>query len=415
MKILLEKYPDYIWVLEEDFETKDVSGANPINVQGKMFPESDVLKAVELSGVASDYGGCGPIAMMGIMDYFARYLGYTEIIEDPTNSNDRVELARYILENVMAYNFGSSGDKATLVLPGDYVKGYDDIIMAFGLSEFFSAESDLTLFGGRANSYWNIVVENIQKGLPVTFYTGTASGKGTFAEHYTNIYGYEKWIGINLDTYEKKEKKFIKARVNWSEEKYDSDIYCDADIFNDKMIGLITYDIKYQRGYNVYASDFAEEFVNSSGGGQYFFDPISTPVTVDEDRMIYTERLRCSYIENQYLVLSPARKDAGRAYLDIELPHSASSITFDASLWSDSEGIFYERFIIQYYKDGEWINHVEYDLDTFSIFKYEMKTYHLLFSKDVKRIKFLAEYSKPDGDRNKGRIVLDNLKFNYNI
>ena len=31
--------------------------------------------------------------MMGILDYFARYRGYTSIMDNPTKSDDRIRLA----------------------------------------------------------------------------------------------------------------------------------------------------------------------------------------------------------------------------------------------------------------------------------------------------------------------------------
>jgi hypothetical protein len=178
------------------------------------------------------------------------------------------------------------------------------------------------------------------------------------------------------------------------------------------MIGLITYDINYGNSYDIYASDFAEEFVNSNGGGQYFFYDKETPVSTANGRMIYTHRKRCSYIENQYLVLSPNRANAGEAYLDIQLPHSASKVSFTASLWSSLEGINNETFKIQYYSNG-WHDHVSFDLSTFSKLKQYPNEYTVLMPKNITRFRFIANHSNPSGDRNKGRIILDNLNFEY--
>lgn len=80
---LVSKYSDYTWYQDNYTSTKDVSSAIPINMQGINFPKSEIQQAIINTGVASSYGGCGPIAMMGILDYFARYLGYNEIMEDP--------------------------------------------------------------------------------------------------------------------------------------------------------------------------------------------------------------------------------------------------------------------------------------------------------------------------------------------
>lgn len=82
------------------------------------------------------------------------------------------------------------------------------------------------------------------------------------------------------------------------------------------MVALITYNINYANSYTIRVSDFAEEFVNSDGGGQYFFYNKEASVTTANGRTLQTNRKRCSYIENQYLVLSPNRENAGEAYLE---------------------------------------------------------------------------------------------------
>lgn len=40
------------------------------------------------------------------MDYFSRYCGYTSIIDNPTNSKDRIQLAREILETTPTSEWG---------------------------------------------------------------------------------------------------------------------------------------------------------------------------------------------------------------------------------------------------------------------------------------------------------------------
>lgn len=256
-----------------------------------------------------------------------------------------------------------------------------------------------------------MIVENIDKGIPVTMFTGLVSGDGDFANHYTNIYGYETWIGVGKDG-TKIEKQFIKARLNWGRKV---EYYCDANILTDGQVGLITYKINYAKNYEFYAHDFAEEFVNSAGGGQYFFENIGETVSLSNGETIYTERKRCSYIENQYLVLSPNRANAGTAYLDILFPHSVTKLTVDMSMWGSNEGAINESFILQYMTEEGWKDHVAispyYDLPTVKDYP---QTYTFLFPKNTNQIRFLATHSNPSGDRNKGRIVLDNFIVEYN-
>jgi len=408
---LTTNYPDYYWYKSEGNTTRSVSKAVPINVGGPNFPKSEILTAIENTGVPSSYGGCGPIAIMGIMDYFSRYLGYAEYISDPTSSSNRISLAEDVLRKSRTFEIGFQ-DKSTLMFPWDYESAFDSLTSDYGLRGVINSTHRWKLFAGNQSEYWNAIVENIDSGLPVTLMVGLWSGDGNFAQHYTNIFGYEKWNGYKSSTNERIEKSYIIGRLNW--QGWNGEYYCDASVLNDGMIGLITYDINYEYSYDIYASDFAEEFVNSNGGGQYFFYNKETPVTTANGRMIYTNRKRCSYIENQYLVLSPNRANAGEAYLDILLPHSASKISFTSSLWSSLEGIAAETFKIQYYS-SDWIDHVSYDLSQFSKLKQSPKEYTVLLPKNSTRFRLIANHSNPSGDRNKGRIVLDNFKFEYNL
>lgn len=68
-------YPDYYWALDKENSatTGGVSNAMPIEMEDEtLFPLADIEKAIALAGVEgeTDYGGCGPIAEMGILDYF---------------------------------------------------------------------------------------------------------------------------------------------------------------------------------------------------------------------------------------------------------------------------------------------------------------------------------------------------------
>lgn len=131
---------------------------------------------------------------MGILDYFARYLGYDEIISDTNNSDKRIILATEVLTRT---NFSIFGNKnQTLVWPWDNSKAFNNLMKTKGLDNIISSKDSWSLFGGKQEDFWNEVVKNVDKGLPVTLFTGLKSGTGDFAEHYTNIYGYETWIGV---------------------------------------------------------------------------------------------------------------------------------------------------------------------------------------------------------------------------
>ena len=402
-------FSSYIWFrnASKSSETSKVTGHVPINVQDDSYFEEELQAAIARANLeeTTNYGGCGPIAAIGALDYFARYLGYTEIIDDVMDSEKRISLATEVMSNTHYSIFGS--EDSSTVWPKDYVKAFNAVAKDRGLS--IRASNKTSLLGGRETEFWSDIVDSINNGLPVTMFTGPASGDGSFANHYTTVFGYETWAGIPREGGSRIEKTFLKANLNYSETDA---CYCDSKILNYIYSGIITYNLHYDASYSFSASDFAEEFVNDSGGGQYFYSPVNQSVSLTNGMALQTTRLRTSYIENQYLVMSPKRQDAGAAYLDIAFPTKVSRISFDASIWSLKEDINDEEFKIQYYDNG-WHDHLQMDLDALNL-KENPDRYVALFPKDTTRIRFYATHSNPTGDRNKGRICLDNFEVRYN-
>ncbi|MEI3528059.1 MAG: hypothetical protein V8R15_08745 [Bacilli bacterium] len=87
---LQSKYGTQEWYREEYNTTEKVLNVKPIEMQGENHYEESVIKSLcsEL-GLKSTYGGCGPIAMIGMADFFARCFGYDEIIKTQMMSNNK--------------------------------------------------------------------------------------------------------------------------------------------------------------------------------------------------------------------------------------------------------------------------------------------------------------------------------------
>lgn len=406
--ILEDKYSDYTWLNRGKKRTSDVTGAIPLNMKGPNFPASDFDAAVEASGIVSSYGGCGSIAMVGILDYFARFLNYSEIMADPYNSLDRIELATKVFVETPQFEWF---DK-TIVFPWDYKNACNKILRDFGLANVLSCNYRGTLLeGGIKDTLLEIIIEKIDEGLPVTMYTGLMSGSGNFAQHYTNILGYEKWLGYDSDG-NTLEKYILEARLNFKE--HNATYFCDDIILDTGMMGIIYYDINYNNFWQVKASDFAEEFVNNAGQGQYFFYNINQPVTMGSGFSFNTNRLRCSYIENKYLVLSANRKNVVDAYLEIQWWCGVQRVSFTSALWSSMEAMGVNgKFSVQIYKDNRWQDYITYDLLTMSTSRDSPDSHVVLFPRGTTNFRFYAKHNFPSGDRNKGRIVLDNIDIRF--
>ncbi len=407
--LLESTYASYTWSQTAYNTTASTTGNIPVNVKNPYYTSAEIQQAITLSNVSSTYGGCGPLAMTGMLDYFARYLGYNEIIKNPGSSEDRIQLLVDVLTKVKTYEVGF-GNKQTLTFPWDYSTAFNTLMDQYKINAFLQSNYNFQLFGGNRDSNWNTVKSNINSGMPVTLMTGLFSGDGDFAQHYTNILGYSTWTGVdeNSNTIS---KDFIIARLNFANK---TDIYyCDADILGDGMIGLITYSANSSNTSRFGAVDFAEEFVNSQGGGQYFNIEKGAPVTFLSNEQIQTYRLRTSYIENQYLVMSPNRANCGSAYLEMIFNHSVSSMTFDISLWGPNENITGQSLYTYYYDGTYWLMYESITLSDLSTNKANPSRKHLSFPSDAVGVKFYTWHTNPSGDYNRGRVCLDNFIVRY--
>lgn len=399
---------------------KSVTGAYPIEMQSSDFTRTEILQALSRTTSNSTYGGCGPIAMMGIMHYFSATLGYSEIINNPKDSVQRIELAYDVLSNTPTTEVGFVGDKGTFTWPSDFESSFNQLMYSYGLNGKISA----TNHGVWKSKEYNIekAKESIDNGIPVTLFTALA-GSSDVGSHYVNLFGYEDWY-IEDKNGEIITNTVFMMRMNWDWSSLDSYIaYVDADILCNNFTGIITYQISgYDNSTIIYASDFAEEFINTSTGqGQYFFDPRETLVTTTSGYTFNTKRLRCSYIENQYLVLSANRLNAGTAYLEFNLPNNIRKMTFDMALWSGTEYLGSGGTLsIQIYqeKEGsegeyEWKDHIVFDIYSLSVLRDYPKNYTVYFPANTSKFRFYVTKENPTGDRNKGRVVLDNIVFYY--
>jgi hypothetical protein len=403
-----------------------VTGHIPIEMQDENFPKDDILTAIDTSGSKSSYGGCGPIAMMGVLDYYARYRGYTSLMEDPNNKYDRIRLAYDVLTNTKTVELpsfsksnatnenklksSSDKDKNTFTWPSDYVAGFNAVVKQHNLSEELSCSSESSSYSNKIS----IIKNSINNGSPVTMFGGLA-GPGNLGNHYVNVYEYQTWNGIDRDG-NKISDLLLVFRLNWG---WDDNIkrYASADFLKTAIFtGVIGYMAKHNSEV-IRPIDFSKDFINDRGQGQYFYYEKEADIILDSGFEFSTTRLRCGYIENEYLVLSSKREDAGTAYLEFDFNVPIYAINFDISLWSGLEGLTdYNssiRLETRISKNSDWNlehNFIVSDLATNKDLEENM---YLKFSTPTQNFRFIVECDHPSGDRNKGRVVLGDITLFY--
>lgn len=151
---------------------------------------------------------------------------------------------------------------------------------------------------------------------------------------------------------------------------------------------------------------------------QYFFETnkwkqTSIPVT-DHGLTITHDRLRCGYIENSYVVLSPRRQNAGLAYLTMSFDIPVYSYLFSTALWSSNEGLSASdsTAVIEVMDEyGNWaedfdlLNDVNLPIRTQNF--YRCAVYH---HEGIYGLRFVLT-SQAVGNNNKGRLCLDDFVF----
>ena len=160
--------------------------------------------------------------------------------------------------------------------------------------------------------------------------------------------------------------------------------------------------------------------------GRYYFpsELDSSSVAVDPSRMyatvtqndltIETERLRCGYIEESYIVLSPRREDAGRAYFEMNFSKPVYSFMYRACMWSSSENL--DGIAIIQTKDslGNWTTLKDIPISSLTTKENGLRQFVENTFEGIYGLRFETT-ATATGDRNKGRFCLGDMVFSTSL
>lgn len=149
---------------------------------------------------------------------------------------------------------------------------------------------------------------------------------------------------------------------------------------------------------------------------RYYFESegIKTKTIDIGDLEINSERLRCGYIENQYINLSPNRYNAGYAYLDLSFNKKINHLSTNLTFWSNKEDLksIGDYAYVKYLDDnGNWVilrdllkEGLTFSRDNPICFEFDIPN-------GTTRIKYEAYKANPNTDSNKGRICIGDTTF----
>ena len=123
------------------------------------------------------------------------------------------------------------------------------------------------------------------------------------------------------------------------------------------------------------------------------------------------ERLRCGYIEEQYINLSPRRSGFGEAYLKIDFKKPVYSFSFGATMWRSTELKPFnegDSFIMQIKQDGIWKDKIDILKQPGFNIQNRCSVMRFQIDEKIEGVCFKAT-SDPIGTANKGRVCIDDL------
>lgn len=151
---------------------------------------------------------------------------------------------------------------------------------------------------------------------------------------------------------------------------------------------------------------------------QYYFLPNQTTHSfLNSSFVVSASRLRCGYIENTYINLSPRRQNAGTAYLELLFNQPVYNWMIGVTLWAPGElyrGRDGDSALIQTYNQTNWTTQVDI-LQNNDIFGLLSRKQIVRFQGEgpIWGLRILAT-SYAFGDKNRGRLCVDDIVLNLN-
>lgn len=125
---------------------------------------------------------------------------------------------------------------------------------------------------------------------------------------------------------------------------------------------------------------------------------------------ITTERLRCGYIENSYINLSPRRANAGYAYLEMDFNKPVYSILYSLGFWNSSENLDGTASLFIKDANDNWSKSQDLLALQLNTKGQGLKRYSQYFANGIYGLRFECT-ATATGSRNKGRLSIDDMVF----
>lgn len=196
--------------------------------------------------------------------------------------------------------------------------------------------------------------------------------------------------------------------VNYGWEDDNSEVVLNAGF----IVSITTFKLTestYETNYTIKPSDYGYPC-------SYCSSRTTSSLNIGENKIV-TNRLRCGYIENEYVNLSPRKEGFDTAYIEYNFTNPVKKIEINLSYWSNDErygasNIAQVTFDYKNLTSDKWKNKYDFleasDLPTN---RNKLKLYTFEFEKGTKNVRLYTHFSYMSGkiDRNKGRISIGDM------
>lgn len=205
-------------------------------------------------------------------------------------------------------------------------------------------------------------------------------------------------------------KYSVYIRVNSDVDPYWDDFYYIQE-FNEPY--------RYFEKTSLLPSDWGFEgryyFSNELNEANLANDPTIKNTTITMNGLtIETDRLRCGYIENSYVILSPRRANAGRAYFEMNFDKAVYSFMYRACLWSYNEKLDGIAIIQTKDLEGNWTTLKDIPLNSLKSKEDGLTAFIENPILGIYGLRFEIT-STATGSRNFGRFCLDDIVFSTKL
>lgn len=240
----------------------------------------------------------------------------------------------------------------------------------------------------------------------------TSSNTDTYGELFTQIVPGTSTSGILIDdddggedlnfelTYE-----IFKGRT----------IYLRVRGYNWRKSGLYSVFVEKIKDSNI-----VDEYINGANFGfqnEYVDDLNRKAIVLDSGFSFTTQRMRCGYINGQYLALSAKCRNAGLAYLQMDFTQDIQSFDFEIAIWSNQEYLNQNSSIKLKIKgrDGAYKTKLTFNIAEMSKDKDDLDNYSLSFDEETFGIRIEVTTNQVNYEKNKGRVVLSNFIIRHSL